>query len=129
MEQAEVSAVLKDVDVLMTPTTPVAAPPLDQKQVTVAGVAVPVGNALSQFTCLFNLTGHPALTVPIGRDGDGLPIGLQLIGAHHRDMKLLAIGAALERVALAGWIEPNDEMDDGTVMPSPLAEQRERYAH
>ncbi|MDQ0513156.1 amidase [Ancylobacter amanitiformis] len=128
-KQAEVSERLKDIDVLMTPTTPIVAPALDQKQVTLAGVAVPVGNALSHFTCLFNLTGHPALTVPISRDGDGLPIGVQLIGAHHRDMKLLAIGAALERVGLAGWIEPNDEMDDGTVMRSPLAEQRELYAH
>ena len=128
-KQAEVSELLKDIDVLMTPTTPIVAPALDQQQVSLAGVAVPVGNALSHFTCLFNLTGHPALSVPIGRDGDGLPIGVQLIGAHHRDMKLLAIGAALERIGLAGWIEPNDEMDDGAVMPSPLAEQRELYAH
>lgn len=128
-KQAEISERLKDIDVLMTPTTPIVAPALDQQQVSLAGVAVPVGNALSHFTCLFNLTGHPALSVPIGRDGDGLPIGVQLIGAHHRDMKLLAIGAALERVGLAGWIEPDDEMNDGTAMPSPLAEQQELYAH
>lgn len=129
MKQAEVSKILKDVDVMMTPTTPIVAPALDQKQATLAGVAVPIGNALSHFTCLFNLTGHPALTVPIGRNDDGLPIGLQLIGAHDRDMKLLAIGAALERLGLAGWIEPNDEMDDGTDMSLPLTELGEIYAH
>ena len=128
-KKAEISERLKDIDVLMMPTTPIVAPALDQKQVTLMGVAVPVGNALSHFTCLFNLTGHPALSVPIGRDGDGLPIGLQLIGGHHRDMKLLAIGAALERVGLAGWIEPKDEMDDGPGMPPPLSERRELYAH
>lgn len=129
VKQAEVSELLKDVDVLMTPTTPVVAPLLDQKQVTLAGVVVPIGNALSHFTCLFNITGHPALTVPIGRNRDGLPMGMQLIGKHYRDMKLLAIGAALERVGLAGWIEPNDEMDDGPGMPPPLGERRELYAH
>ncbi|MDQ0302471.1 amidase [Ancylobacter polymorphus] len=128
-KQAEVSERLKDIDVLMTPTTPVVAPELDQRRVTLAGVEVPVGNALSHFTCLFNLTGHPALSVPIGRDGDGLPVGLQLIGAHHRDTKLLSIGTALERAGLAGWIEPNDEMDDGVCMAPTRSEQRELHTH
>ncbi|HEY9214242.1 MAG TPA: amidase [Ancylobacter sp.] len=129
VKQAEMNELLKSVDVLMIPTTPITAPALDQRLVTFAGAEEPVGNALSRLTCLFNLTGHPALSVPIGRDSDGLPIGLQLIGSHHQDLKLLAIGAALERVGLAGWIEPNEKVDEGIDVPHRPAERRKVYVH
>ena len=46
----------------------------------------------------FNLTGHPALVVPLGRDANGLPMGTQVVGARWGEGKLLAIGALIERV-------------------------------
>lgn len=129
VKQTEVNDLLRQVDVLLMPTTPITAPVVGRPRVTLAGEEEPVGNALSCFTCLFNLTGHPALSVPIGRDSDGLPIGLQLIGTHHRDLKLLAIGAALERVGLAGWIEPIEEAGACSGVPQRRSARREVQAH
>ncbi|MET7486055.1 amidase [Streptomyces sp. NPDC005538] len=70
-------------DLLVTPTLPITA--------FEAGVEVPKGSGYRRwtgwtpFTYPFNLTQQPAATVPVGNDGDGLPIGLQIVGARHRD--------------------------------------------
>jgi amidase len=48
----------------------------------------------------FNLTGHPALIVPAGQDGDGLPIGLQLVGPLWSETSLLDIARALEEASI-----------------------------
>jgi aspartyl-tRNA(Asn)/glutamyl-tRNA(Gln) amidotransferase subunit A len=49
------------------------------------------------YTYPFNLTGHPALSMPCGLSSNGLPIGLQLVGRWHEDAFLLDIAASLER--------------------------------
>jgi aspartyl-tRNA(Asn)/glutamyl-tRNA(Gln) amidotransferase subunit A len=49
----------------------------------------------------FNLSSHPAMSVPAGMTGDGLPVGLQLIGPWFGEQRLLDVGALLER--LHGW--------------------------
>jgi amidase len=46
-------------------------------------------------TCVFNLTGHPAISVPCALE-DGLPIGLMLTGRHFEDATLIAASAAFE---------------------------------
>lgn len=48
-------------------------------------------------TITFNVTGHPALAMPIGIGRDGLPLGLQLAGRHHEEAVLCQIGDALEQ--------------------------------
>jgi aspartyl-tRNA(Asn)/glutamyl-tRNA(Gln) amidotransferase subunit A len=63
---------------------------------------VPVGSGLRRwtgwtpFTYPFNMTQQPAATVPVGVDGDGLPVGLQLVAARHRDDLVLRAAHALE---------------------------------
>jgi len=47
-------------------------------------------------TSLFNLTRHPTITTPLPPSADGLPIGLQIVGPHYRDDRVLAAAAALE---------------------------------
>jgi aspartyl-tRNA(Asn)/glutamyl-tRNA(Gln) amidotransferase subunit A len=47
-------------------------------------------------TALFNLTRHPALSMPIGLSASGLPVGLQIVAAHYRDDLVLQAAAALE---------------------------------
>ena len=47
----------------------------------------------------FNLTGHPAVVVPIGRDADGLPIGAQLVGRRWSESSLLAIAALVRTIS------------------------------
>lgn len=118
LKRHEVNAVLHEIDVLLTPTTPIVAPPRGSSIITVDHVEEPVGNALTRFTCLFNLTGHPALSIPVGQNTSGLPIGLQLIGARNQDLKILRIGQVLEQAGLARWVEPSDA--------SPRASSRTR---
>ncbi len=38
---------------------------------------------------LFNLTGHPVVTIPVGRSAQGLPLGVQIVGRKWREMHLL----------------------------------------
>ena len=64
-----------DVDVLVTPTTPQTAFPLGEYEAN-----LPAGD----LCWAFNLSGHPAVTVPAGLL-DGLPVGLQAVAAPHRD--------------------------------------------
>lgn len=83
-----------NVDVLLGPTIPIATPPfkenwLDQN-LNVVKQCLP-------FTSPVNLTGTPALAVPIGLDQRGLPVGMQFIGDHLSEKLLLRIGYAWER--------------------------------
>lgn len=50
------------------------------------------------YTCLFNITGHPAVSLPLGLSSEGLPIGVQVVGKRWEEMKLLAAAAALGQV-------------------------------
>ncbi|UUU33684.1 amidase [Streptomyces sp. CA-210063] len=87
-------------DVLVTPTLPVTA--------FEAGVEVPRGSGhrrwtgWTPFTYPFNLTQQPAASVPVGVDGGGLPVGLQVVAARHRDDLVLRVGHALYEVGVAG---------------------------
>jgi aspartyl-tRNA(Asn)/glutamyl-tRNA(Gln) amidotransferase subunit A len=55
-----------------------------------------VRNAWYPYTLPFNLSGNPAVTLPCGFAADGLPVGLQLIGAHLGDVRLLRTAALFE---------------------------------
>nr|WP_230968014.1 amidase family protein [Nostoc sp. WHI] len=46
----------------------------------------------------FNLSGHPAVVIPIGQTYNGLPIGMQIVGKRWREMELLAIAQELDKV-------------------------------
>jgi len=60
----------------------------------------------NQYTSTFNMTGWPGVVVRCGTSGDGLPIGLQVIGRPWHEHVALAAGALLER-ELVGWQMPN----------------------
>lgn len=106
VKRREFSDCLGPVDIMITPTTPVIAPELSAKFARAGGEDELVGNALTRYTCVFNLTGHPALTIPCGRHSSGLPMGLQLIGKPYEDINILSIGHVLEAAGVLGWIEP-----------------------
>lgn len=50
-----------------------------------------------RYTQWFNLTGNPAVVVPVGSSPEGLPIGVQLVGKHYEDELILAVAACVER--------------------------------
>jgi aspartyl-tRNA(Asn)/glutamyl-tRNA(Gln) amidotransferase subunit A len=49
-------------------------------------------------TCIVNFLGLCAVTLPVGRDQEGMPVGLQLIGRPRSEARLLAIAGAIERL-------------------------------
>jgi aspartyl-tRNA(Asn)/glutamyl-tRNA(Gln) amidotransferase subunit A len=84
----------EQVDALLTPTAPSAAFRLGDN------AADPVAMYLNDvFTVTVNLAGLPALSVPAGLDGQGLPLGLQLIGRALDEGTLFQLGAVLEQAA------------------------------
>ncbi|KAL4966486.1 amidase signature domain-containing protein [Aspergillus stella-maris] len=105
--RAAYNAIFKDIDVLITPTVPTVAFPFPEstKGGTESGeimerVKAAVG--LSYNTCAFNVTGHPAMSVPCGfgeaaTEGVGkLPIGMQVIGRRWEDDMVLKAAALFE---------------------------------
>ena len=70
-----------EVDVLVTPTTPQTAFPLE----------APLPDNSGDFTCIANLAGLPAITIPMGMTLDGLPAGMQFIGPPGSDLRLLEL--------------------------------------
>ncbi len=81
----------REVDALITPTSPIPAFKLGEKSDPLAMYLCDI------YTIGVNLAGLPALSVPCGFTGDRLPIGLQLIGQPFREADLLAIAQAYER--------------------------------
>ncbi|MGN8119236.1 amidase [Labrys sp. 22185] len=106
-KRLELDRLFRSTDIMITPTTPIVAPRLGARSVVFGEIEEPVGNALARFTCLFNLTGHPALSVPIGRHSTRLPIGLQMVGRPFEDRRLLSIGHLLERIGVVRWRSPS----------------------
>jgi len=102
--RAEVNAALAGRDALLLPTIPIVAPPLGATTIPMDdGRDEPLRAAMLRLTQPFNLTGHPAISLPIpvgknpgstGADRTGLPVGLQLVA---RDLPAL--------LAAARWCE------------------------
>jgi len=54
------------------------------------------------YTVSANLAGVPALSVPVGKDRQGLPIGLQIMGPHFAEERILQLGAQIETLTGEG---------------------------
>lgn len=94
----EMDQVWQRVDILVTPTTPIVAPPVDAPTVTIKGREETVRMATTRLVRGMNYLGEPALSMPCGKAQSGLPVGLQLISAPFNDEKLLKIARSLERM-------------------------------
>jgi amidase len=96
----EVAPFFEQYDVLLTPTMAVRVPELGWADTSRPETMVNA-SAFSAFTGVFNTTGHPAMSVPAGVDGNGLPIGVQFVARLGEEATLLRLGSALE--AAAPW--------------------------
>jgi amidase len=86
-------------DVLLTPTL-AALPPVLGTLNPIDGdpaMATILQTPYAAFAAAFNVTGQPAISVPLATSDGGLPIGVQLVGAAYREDVLLALAGQLER--------------------------------
>jgi Asp-tRNA(Asn)/Glu-tRNA(Gln) amidotransferase A subunit family amidase len=95
----------KTVDVLAWPTVPAVAPPLEVPLVELPSGTLTADQANVRGAGLANLTGIPAISVPVGLGAGELPVALQLQAAWGRDELLLDAAEALERANGRRWVE------------------------
>ncbi|NWL80124.1 amidase [Pseudomonas taiwanensis] len=95
-----IAASFTEIDVLITPTVALAPPLIGgftasgEKQLE---VWYENAYAFSPFTEVFNLTGQPAISVPVGVMGNGLPIGLQIVGRFGDEETILRLASEIEK--------------------------------
>ncbi len=87
----EWARVFENIDVLVTPTTPVTATKFGETTADVAGGPKPLVRAYLDLTLPFNLTGYPAISIPCGFSKSGMPIGMQLVGRPFTESVLLRV--------------------------------------
>jgi aspartyl-tRNA(Asn)/glutamyl-tRNA(Gln) amidotransferase subunit A len=90
-------AATSEVDAVLAPVAPVAAPSIAESDVGNSPNAEAVIQRLTRFTRPINYLGLPSLSVPSGFNANGLPIGMQLVGRSFDEATLLTIGAAFQR--------------------------------
>ena len=106
----EYARVLQDVDFLVTPTAPIPAPRIDAVDLELNGethrVRGPGSGFISRNTSPMNGNGLPAITVPCGFSGEGLPIGVQFIGSPFDERLLFQVAAGYEQVSPSKGVRP-----------------------
>ncbi|WP_257159271.1 amidase family protein [Corynebacterium cystitidis] len=80
-----------EADFLVTPTTACRPPLADQYVDRGAVVSQLMSAPAVAFTAMFNISGHPAVSVPAGVGTDGLPLAVQIVGKHDTERQLLAL--------------------------------------
>ncbi len=92
-----VAAWWDDHDLLLTPSVSAPTPPLGYvgPAVELADLFQRMGTLVG-FSMQFNVTGQPAISLPLAHDSDGLPVGVQLVGAYGREDVVLRVAAQLE---------------------------------
>jgi aspartyl-tRNA(Asn)/glutamyl-tRNA(Gln) amidotransferase subunit A len=94
--RAAVDRGLSHCDVLVLPTLPIPPQKIGAATATVGAHEEPLRPMTLRLTQLFNLTGHPAISLPCGYTGEGLPCGLQLVGRRQQTAELLQVAITCE---------------------------------
>jgi aspartyl-tRNA(Asn)/glutamyl-tRNA(Gln) amidotransferase subunit A len=102
------AGVFSQFDFLLTPTSPVVAPPNGRLTPPAHPQAQVIENetsnwfAINPYTYLFNVTQQPAMSLPLGKDAAGLPFGLQVVARKYDDLALLDLALDLEPLLITG---------------------------
>lgn len=97
--RGQVNKVMSEIDLLIAPVQPYAAP--THAQLEALAQDAELNARLIQFTAPFNSTGHPVISLPCGVTAEGLPIGFQFVARHGAEAVLCRAGMAFQRVT--GW--------------------------
>jgi aspartyl-tRNA(Asn)/glutamyl-tRNA(Gln) amidotransferase subunit A len=95
---AEVDRALHGVDALICPALAIPAPPIGAATMPVKGGNEAVRTLMLRCTQPFNISGHPAISLPCGKTPARLPIGLQLVGHKGRTAALVQAALAVEKL-------------------------------
>jgi aspartyl-tRNA(Asn)/glutamyl-tRNA(Gln) amidotransferase subunit A len=101
----DIAATFAGVDLLVTPTTPIPAPAIAELKQN-PDLLRPRELLLLRNTRPINVWGLPAISIPCGFSSSGLPIGLQIIGPHWREAKVLQLAHAYEQATAWHKREP-----------------------
>lgn len=94
-------------DIMVLPTVPITPPVLDDLIADDGGEAYRTANmAMLRNTCFANIAGMCGVSLPIGCDNHGMPVGIQLLAPGGRDQRLLAIAAACEAALAEAGLWP-----------------------
>ena len=85
-----------NLDIIMMPTLSITATDIDAREVMIEGHKTPIYDPYTRFCWMSNFTGFPALSMPCGKE-EGLPIGVQLIGAEWDEDNMYRFAAELEK--------------------------------
>lgn len=95
-----VREIFRDVDIILAPATPCAAPLIGQETMIVGGVEMPTRANLGLFTQPISFVGLPVVAVPLQPPG-ALPLGVQVIAAPWREVDALRVARHLEQMGVA----------------------------
>ncbi len=98
---AHALTLFRDVDVLLAPATPCAAPKLGEKTFLLGGKETLLRPNIGVFTQPISFIGLPVVAVPVWSDGESLPIGVQVIAPPWREDLALRVARRLERDGVA----------------------------
>ncbi|MFA7556175.1 MAG: amidase family protein [Hydrogenophaga sp.] len=94
--RGRVNQVFRDVDLILAPAQAVAG--VTMAQVATFGTDAELFSAMLRYTCPFDLTGHPTITLPGGCAPNGAPVAFQFIAPHFSEALLVRAGWAWQRV-------------------------------
>ncbi|KAM2397643.1 hypothetical protein EV1_034013 [Malus domestica] len=103
--------IFKKVDVIVTPTTGMTAPIIPPAALKDGETDMRVTGDLMRFVIAGNLLGLPAISVPVGYDKQGLPIGLQLVGRPWGESSILRLASAIEELCAKSKKRPVQYFD------------------
>lgn len=116
---ARIDAWFGDTDVWLTPTVAIPPPRVGSFHQTDGEALFHAAAPIGAFTAPFNVSGHPAITIPMGRSTEGWPMGVQLVMSRGADRALLGLAAALEaRLCHRRLLPGGSPHDDSDVTPS-----------
>ena len=94
--RGRIASLFDTVDVILLPVHPF--PPLTLAMIETLGERPELIARLQEYTCPFNMTAHPTITLPGGFSANGLPIAFQLVAANLDEATLIRAGAAFQRM-------------------------------
>lgn len=103
--------IFKKVDIIVTPTTGMTAPVIPESALAVGESNLQVSGYLMRFVIPANLLGLPAISIPVGYDKEGLPIGLQLLGRPWGEATILRLASLIEAKVMKSKKRPASYYD------------------